>query len=202
MSPGAQSRDDTPLAADTGLRNGMSAKRWGEGEGGKGRSRRAGARSAALEVLALTPASCASRASVLGFGRVSRGRSRAAARSRLVRRGPDRRSPEGPPRSPCPEAAVAGRRATRRNQPAGRLVRRRQRANAGRGSGGQSVAAEGQCRKLASPCGAHDRPHVRFRSGEPGKGSEARALPWTRQGQSPWNQPVGVCCIGLSSFTR
>ena len=36
--------------------------------------------------------------------------------------------------------------------------------------------------------------------GEPGKGSKARALPWTRQGHSPWNQPVGVCGIGLSSL--
>jgi hypothetical protein len=45
-----------------------------------------------------------------------------------------------------------------------------------------------------------DRPHVRFRSGEPGKGSKARAPPWTRQGRSPWNQPVGVCGIGLSSL--
>ena len=26
--------------------------------------------------------------------------------------------------------------------------------------------------------------------GEPGKGSKARALPWTRQGRSPWNQSV------------
>ena len=36
------------------LRNGMSTKGWGEGEGVKGRSRPAGARSAALEALALT----------------------------------------------------------------------------------------------------------------------------------------------------
>jgi hypothetical protein len=34
--------------------------------------------------------------------------------------------------------------------------------------------------------------------GEPGKESKARALPWTRQGRSPWNQPVGICGIGLS----
>jgi hypothetical protein len=30
------------------------------------------------------------------------------------------------------------------------------------------------------------RPHVRFRRGETGKGRKARALPWTRQGHSPW----------------
>jgi len=30
-------------------------------------------------------------------------------------------------------------------------------------------------------------------SGESGKESKTRALPWTRQGQSPWNQPVDVC---------
>jgi len=46
------------------------------------------------------------------------------------------------------------------------------------------------------------RPHVRFRSGETGKGSKARALPWTRQGHSPWNQSVGVCSIGLNSLHR
>jgi hypothetical protein len=43
------------------MRNGMSAKCWGEGEGVKGRSRLAGARSAALEALALIPAHCVSR---------------------------------------------------------------------------------------------------------------------------------------------
>ena len=37
--------------------------------------------------------------------------------------------------------------------------------------------------------------------GNPGKGSKARALPWTRQGHSPWNQPVGGCSIGLSSLS-
>ena len=63
MTLRAQSRDGTP-AADTRMRNGISAKCWGEGEGVKGRSRRAGARSAALEALALTPAHCVSRASV------------------------------------------------------------------------------------------------------------------------------------------
>ena len=26
------------------------------------------------------------------------------------------------------------------------------------------------------------------------------ALPWTRQGRSPWNQPVGICDIDLSSL--
>jgi hypothetical protein len=30
-----------------------------------------------------------------------------------------------------------------------------------------------------------------------GREVKARALPWTRQGQSPWNQPVGVCNIRL-----
>ena|SRR5208283_2010293 len=35
---------------------------------------------------------------------------------------------------------------------------------------------------------------------EPGKESRARALAWTRQGRSPWNQPVGICGIGLSSL--
>ena len=25
------------------------------------------------------------------------------------------------------------------------------------------------------------------------KGSKARALPWTRQGRSPWNQSAGIC---------
>ena len=38
----------------------MSTKRGGEGEGVKGHSRLAGARSAALEALALTPAQCVS----------------------------------------------------------------------------------------------------------------------------------------------
>src|SRR5208337_4672111 len=28
----------------------------------------------------------------------------------------------------------------------------------------------------------------------------SRALAWTRQGRSPWNQPVGICGIGLSSL--
>ena len=39
MSPRAQSRDDTPRRRTHLLRNGMSAKRLGEGEGVKGRSR-------------------------------------------------------------------------------------------------------------------------------------------------------------------
>ena len=39
---------------------------------------------------------------------------------------------------------------------------------------------------------AGGRPHVRFRPGVIlGKEVKARALPWTRQGHSPWNQPVG-----------
>jgi hypothetical protein len=46
------------------VRNGMSTKRGGEGEGVKGHSRLAGARSAALEALTLTPAHCVSRGSV------------------------------------------------------------------------------------------------------------------------------------------
>jgi hypothetical protein len=46
-----------------------------------------------------------------------------------------------------------------------------------------------------SDFGYQYRPHVRFRPGETGKGSKARALPWTRQGHSPWNQSVGVCSI-------
>jgi hypothetical protein len=46
------------------------------------------------------------------------------------------------------------------------------------------------------------RPHVRFRLGATGKGSKARALPWTRQGHSPWNQSVGVCSIDLNSLHR
>lgn len=33
---------------------------------------------------------------------------------------------------------------------------------------------------------------------DPGKGSQARALPSTRQGQSPWNQPVSDYTIGLN----
>ena len=53
-----------PGVADARMRNGMSAKCWGEGEGLKGSRRLAGARSAVLEALALTPAHCASRASV------------------------------------------------------------------------------------------------------------------------------------------
>src|SRR5271157_1475761 len=52
----AQSRNDILPSADTPVRNGMSTKRGGEGEGVKGHSRLAGARSAALEALALTPA--------------------------------------------------------------------------------------------------------------------------------------------------
>jgi hypothetical protein len=35
----------------------------------------------------------------------------------------------------------------------------------------------------------HGRPHVRFWPGGTREGSKARALPWTRQGHSPWNQP-------------
>ena len=58
------------------------------------------------------------------------------------------------------------------------------------------------CRLTADPRdGVPDcpgRPHVRFRPGETGKGRKARALPWTRQGRSPWNPSVGVCCIGLT----
>src|SRR5271157_2390080 len=60
----AQSRNDILPSADTPVRNGMSTKRGGEGEGGKGHSRLAGARSAALEALALSPAQCVSRGSV------------------------------------------------------------------------------------------------------------------------------------------
>jgi hypothetical protein len=59
------------------------------------------------------------------------------------------------------------------------------------------------CYRWCASCAAailYGRPHVRFRSGAPGKGSMARALPWTRQGRSPWNQPVDVCSIGLSSL--
>jgi hypothetical protein len=37
--------------------------------------------------------------------------------------------------------------------------------------------------------------------GEPGKGSKARALPWTRQGHSPWNQSVGDCTTDLGSHS-
>jgi len=88
MSPRAQSRDDTPRRRTHLLRNGMSAKRLGEGEGVKGRSRLAGARSAALEALVLTQHN-ASAVRPSGLG-VSRGRSRAAARLRPRRRGPDR----------------------------------------------------------------------------------------------------------------
>src|SRR5271165_3604405 len=48
--------------------------------------------------------------------------------------------------------------------------------------------------------GGGGRPHVRFLPRVPGKGSKARAPPraepWTRQGRSPWNQPVGGCTIG------
>jgi Transposase zinc-ribbon domain len=46
------------------------------------------------------------------------------------------------------------------------------------------------------------RPHVRFRRGETGKGRKAKALPWTRQGHSPWNQSGGACSIGLNSLRR
>ena len=66
MSPYAQSRDDTP-GLRTPMRNGMSAKRWGAGGGVKGHSRRAGARTAALEALACTPASWGSQRASVGF---------------------------------------------------------------------------------------------------------------------------------------
>jgi hypothetical protein len=60
----AQSRNDIRPSADTPVRNGMSTKRGAEGEGVKGHGRLAGARSAALEALALSPAQCVSRGSV------------------------------------------------------------------------------------------------------------------------------------------
>ncbi len=46
----------------------MSTNRGAEGEGVKGHSRLAGARSAALEALALSPAQCVSRGSVRIIG--------------------------------------------------------------------------------------------------------------------------------------
>jgi hypothetical protein len=49
-------RNDILPSADTPVRNGISTKRGDEGEGVKGHSRLAGARSAALEALALSPA--------------------------------------------------------------------------------------------------------------------------------------------------
>jgi hypothetical protein len=48
--------------------------------------------------------------------------------------------------------------------------------------------------------GGGGRPHVRFLPGVIlGREVKARALPWTRQGHSPWNQPVGDNTIGLNS---
>jgi hypothetical protein len=67
---------------------------------------------------------------------------------------------------------------------------------------------------LDTECRRHDRvapPRNRSRSGwydrdlmsvsgprgNPGKGRKSRALPWTRQGQSPWNHFVGDCTVGV-----
>jgi hypothetical protein len=44
------------------------------------------------------------------------------------------------------------------------------------------------------------RPHVRFRPRGTREGSKARALPWTRQGRSPWNHLLGVSGFDLSSL--
>src|SRR5208337_410628 len=44
------------------------------------------------------------------------------------------------------------------------------------------------------------RPHVRFLPGVIlGREAKARGPPWTRQGHSPWNQPVGDYTSGLGS---
>jgi hypothetical protein len=52
---------------------------------------------------------------------------------------------------------------------------------------GGAACADNRCASGVS--GAVDLMSVSS-PGEPGKGSKARALPWTRQGRSPWNQSV------------
>src|SRR5580693_5540852 len=63
MSPRAQSRDDTPPGGEPTCAKRHHSQTQGAGEGVKGRSRLAGARSAALEALALTLASSERRGS-------------------------------------------------------------------------------------------------------------------------------------------
>jgi hypothetical protein len=114
---------DAPCRGAHLARNGITAKTLGEGEGVKGRSRR-------LPVCAAQPLRpsfspsiitrpCES-AEPLHF--VSRGRSRAAARSRPVYRDQHRRWPEAPRRSRCLEACRARLRARRHRRPEVRPV--------------------------------------------------------------------------------